>query len=204
MILTNEIARQNIGKHIDLYRRRGGIYPYKIIERSDGTLGLVDKLGCLLTPIEDKGINAKYYDWIFEMDPDAEIKKCSLCENYKMRREFVQADSKEMCEECYEKPVWKMERYRIKNAEWHLEHEEKKADEFEDVAYIDACEVALSAIETLRKEGRIEMPDALDEPCEFCEDKKYMQGSAFLEDGQIEVSIQGGDFNFCPSCGRKL
>lgn len=42
------------------------------------------------------------------------------------------------------------------------------------------------------------------EPCEFCEGKKYLSGSAFLEDGQVELSIEHGDFNFCPNCGRKI
>lgn len=42
------------------------------------------------------------------------------------------------------------------------------------------------------------------EPCELCEGKKYLSGSAFLEDGQIEPSIERGDFNYCPNCGRKI
>lgn len=42
------------------------------------------------------------------------------------------------------------------------------------------------------------------EPCEFCEGKNYLSGSAFLEDGQIELSMEHGDFNYCPNCGREV
>lgn len=41
-------------------------------------------------------------------------------------------------------------------------------------------------------------------PCEWCEGKKYMQGSVIFEGGDYSLFIEDGDFNFCPNCGRKL
>lgn len=67
MILTNDIARKNIGRYIDLKKRMFGYYPKQIIEYPDGTLGLKDPQG-VCSPIEDKGFNVFHYDYFVDED----------------------------------------------------------------------------------------------------------------------------------------
>ncbi len=42
------------------------------------------------------------------------------------------------------------------------------------------------------------------EPCEWCEGKKFMQGTCTLNNGEYTLTTEYGDFNYCPNCGRKL
>lgn len=67
-ILTEEIARANVGKYIDCFSRFGN-YPKKIIEWSDGEIALQTRAGVCVTADFD-GWNKVYYDYIFTMSED--------------------------------------------------------------------------------------------------------------------------------------
>jgi len=68
MILTEEIAERNVGKYIDLYKRRFGYYPKQIIKLKDGSgrLAVKDTVG-VCTRVSSNGIEEQEYDYIFEM-----------------------------------------------------------------------------------------------------------------------------------------
>jgi hypothetical protein len=64
-IMTNAIAEKNIGKYFDCYRRGVSNWPKKIIRTQNGTLCTQDYCG-VCCPIEDKGFNVVYFDYIFD------------------------------------------------------------------------------------------------------------------------------------------
>lgn len=66
--LTLEIARKNVGKYIDCYKRTFGYYPMKIIE-----INGIPHLKCAVgvcRPVTEKetDFNSTYYDYIFTME----------------------------------------------------------------------------------------------------------------------------------------
>lgn len=66
--LTLEIARKNIGKYIDCYKRRFGCYPMQIIE-INGIPHLKDGTGtCMQIPKSKDDFNCNKYDYIFTME----------------------------------------------------------------------------------------------------------------------------------------
>lgn len=72
MKLTNAIARENIGRYIDIKKRIGGYYPKQIIEYPDGRLALKDPQG-VCSPIEDTGFNVVHYDYFVQKDEFMEV-----------------------------------------------------------------------------------------------------------------------------------
>ena len=69
MILTNALARKNIGKYIDCLNRQSnhcGEYPREIIKFPDGTLGTKRLASGVCTRIVDSGFNVQYFDYMFE------------------------------------------------------------------------------------------------------------------------------------------
>lgn len=68
MILTREMAEENVGRYIDCYKRIGGYYPKQIIRLKDGSgaLAVKDTTGTCVKVIRG-GQPHEYYDYIFEM-----------------------------------------------------------------------------------------------------------------------------------------
>lgn len=66
--LTLEIAKKNVGKYIDCYRRLFGYYPMKIIE-INGVPHLKDSFDvCMKIPEKETDFNCQSYDYIFTMN----------------------------------------------------------------------------------------------------------------------------------------
>lgn len=72
MILTNDIARENVGRYIDVKKRFFGYYPKKIIELPSGELALKDPQG-VCSQIEDTGFNVVHYDFFVEKDESKDV-----------------------------------------------------------------------------------------------------------------------------------
>lgn len=66
MIITQENAKELVGKKIDSHRRLFGYYPFTVFER-DGIYFLKNAVGCCseIPPERDK-FNARHYDFVVE------------------------------------------------------------------------------------------------------------------------------------------
>ena len=68
-----KIAKENVGKYIDCYKRMFGSFPMQIIQTKgkEKNIVLKDSTGTCMR-IEDEGFNAKSYDYMFTMEEENE------------------------------------------------------------------------------------------------------------------------------------